>query len=149
MTPAHESLVLIFKKLISRFLLPLPLGLGLTILGLVFLWFTRRQKVGKVLVTLGVLWLLLLSSGVVSDMLIAPLEERYPPHGLNDEFPLPESEIQYVVVLAGDIPAVEGYPITRQVDGGAMARLVEGVRIHRRYPCLPCGIYLPQRRCAL
>jgi len=124
----------IFKKLVSRFLFPLPLSLGLSLLGLALLWFTRRQKAGKVLVTLSVVLLLLLSSGAVSDMLIAPLEARHPPYGLNGEFRVPESEVRYVVVLAGGFPSVPGYPITRQVDGGGMARLVEGVRIHQRCP---------------
>ena len=124
----------ILKKLVSRFLFPLPFSLGLATLGLILLWFTRRQRAGKVFVTLGVLLLLLFSSEAVGEMLISPLEGRYPPYGSHDHVPLPENEIQYVVVLAGGIPSVAGYPITRQVDGGAMARLVEGVRILRRCP---------------
>ena len=124
----------ILKKLVSRLLFPLPFSLGLAILGLILLWFTRRQKAGKVLVTLGVLLMLALSTGFVSHELIAPLEARHEPYGLNDQYAVAEDEIQYVVVLAGGFPAVPGYPITRQVDGGGMARLVEGVRVYRRCP---------------
>jgi len=124
----------ILKKLVSRLLFPLPLGLGLAILGLILLWFTRRQKAGKVLVTLGVLLMFMLSTGFLSENLIAPLEARYPPYGLNDRYAIAEDQIRYVVVLAGGIPAIPGYPITRQVDGGSMARLVEGVRVHQRCP---------------
>jgi uncharacterized SAM-binding protein YcdF (DUF218 family) len=127
-------MLFILKKLVSRLLFPLPFSLGLAVVGLGLLWFTRRQRAGKVLVTLGVLLLLLLSTGAVSGQLIAPLEARHPPYGLHDTYPVPESEVRYVVVLAGGYPAVEGYPITRQADGGGMARLVEGVRVYRRCP---------------
>jgi len=125
-------MLFILKKLASRLLFPLPLSLGLATLGLILLWFTRRQKAGKVLVTLGVLLIFALSTGFVGHWLIAPLESRYAPYGAHGQYPVSESDIRYVVVLAGGLPAVEGYPITRQVSGDGMARLLEGVRIHRR-----------------
>jgi uncharacterized SAM-binding protein YcdF (DUF218 family) len=124
----------ILKKLVSRLLFPLPFSLGLSILGLVLLWFTRRQKAGKVLATLGVLLMFLFSTGFVSHELIAPLEAHHAPYGLHGQYSIPEQEVRYIVVLAGGVPAVVGYPITRQVGGDAMARLVEGVRIYQRCP---------------
>lgn len=119
----------VFKKLVSRLLFPLPLSLELILVGLVFLWFTRKQKLGKLLVTLSFLLLLILGSGSVAEHLIVPLEQRYPPFGTVPSHLADADQIHYVVVLAGGIESVEEMPATRQVGGGGMARLVEGVRI--------------------
>jgi len=67
------------KKLVSRFLFPVPLCLGLLLAGVVLLWFTKRQRTGKTLVSVGTILLGLLSHSVVADRLLAPLELQYPP----------------------------------------------------------------------
>ena len=51
----------LFKKIVGPFFLPVSIGLEVMLLGLFFLWFTRRQRTGKVLVTTGVAALGLLS----------------------------------------------------------------------------------------
>ncbi len=45
----------LFKKLLAPFFFPLPLCLAFLGLGLMLLWFTRRQRAGRTLVTLGTL----------------------------------------------------------------------------------------------
>lgn len=127
-------MLFVAKKLVSRLLFPLPLSLALAILGLLFLWFSSRQKLGKVLVSLGILLLLLFSSGTVAGGLITPLERQYLPYSMPGNDAVPDEEIRYVVVLAGGIRSLPEYPITRQVGSHAMARLVEAVRIHQRCP---------------
>ena len=42
------------KTIVSYFLLPYPVILTLLVAGLVLLWFTKRQRVGKILVSVGV-----------------------------------------------------------------------------------------------
>ena len=59
--------------------MPVPAVLLLGLLGLFFLWFTRRQKTGKVLVTMSTVLLGVFSYGVVTDMLVKPLEQEYKP----------------------------------------------------------------------
>ena len=54
------------KKIVALFFYPLSLCLGILILGLLFLWATRRQRLGKRLVTLGTVLLLLLSLPFIS-----------------------------------------------------------------------------------
>src|ERR1044072_897593 len=53
----------LFKKLIAPFLMPVPFCLALVLLGLALLWFTRRQKAGEDLTTLGAGGVLLLGYG--------------------------------------------------------------------------------------
>ena len=71
-----------FKKLASRLLFPVPLCLELLLIGLFLLCFTKRQRAGKALVSLGTLLLALLSYSPVADRLLGPIEARYPPFQL-------------------------------------------------------------------
>lgn len=66
------------KKYIGGMMLPLPLLLLLIALGLALIWFSRFQKSGKSLVTVGWLALLLLSLQPVADGLLRPIEKHLP-----------------------------------------------------------------------
>ncbi len=127
-------LLFIAKKVVSRLLFPLPLSIALILIGLVCLWFTRRQKLGKVLATLGLCVLALCSSEVVGSALLRPLEERYPAFGPAQQAAVRVQDVRYIVVFAGCVPSFAEYPITRQVGDAPLARLVEGVRLYRLYP---------------
>ena len=122
------------KRLVSRALFPLPLSLELMAIGLVLLWLTRRQRLGKILITVGAALLLLLSLGPIGEALVTTLEGRYEPYGAYGHFPVPEEEIAYVVVLAGGLPSDPELPITRYGGGDGGGRALEAVRIHRRCP---------------
>ncbi|MFH1084845.1 MAG: ElyC/SanA/YdcF family protein [Chloroflexota bacterium] len=124
----------IVKKIVSRLLFPLPLGLGLALLGLIVLWSGRRQRLGKGLVTVGLALLLVLSTAPASGWLLASLEGAYPPFGTGRAAPVALDEIAYVIVLAGGIEVVPAMPLTRQVGGGGMARLMEGYRVYTMCP---------------
>ena len=85
------------KKLISPFLNPLSASLLLALLGLFFLWFTRRQKTGKVLITISTVLLGFFSYGAVSDIVVRPLEEKYPPLRNFENI----QDVKWIVVLEG------------------------------------------------
>lgn len=64
----------IFKKIVAPLFLPMSLYLIISLTGISLLWFSKRQKTGKLLVTAGAaLLLLLLSYDGVSNKFIAPL----------------------------------------------------------------------------
>ncbi len=127
----------IFKKIFSLFLFPLPLSLGLSFVGLVLLWFTKKKKMGKVLVSTGFLIILLLSYSLVANELLRPLEGRYAPHSvqLSNEGLVSEAghPVKFVVVLGGGHISDPKLPITSQINGISLVRLVEGIRIYRRH----------------
>jgi len=82
------------KKYIGGMMLPLPLLLSLIALGLLLVWFSRFQKSGKIIITVGWLMLLLLSLQPVADGLLRPIENKYPTwQG--------KQKVEYVVVLGG------------------------------------------------
>lgn len=88
------------KKYIGGMMLPLPLLLIIIALGLALVWFSRFQKSGKTLITVGWLVLLLLSLQPVADSLLRPVENRYPTWQGHQK-------VKYIVVLGGGTPGIE------------------------------------------
>lgn len=127
----------IFKKVFSKFLFPLPLTLCLCLVGLYLLWFTQKQKLGKIFVSISVFVLLILSYSALPDALLAPLERKYAsyPAEMAASVNKPKSvnqPIEYVVVLGGGHTADSKIPLTSQLSEGSLFRLIEGIRIHRK-----------------
>ncbi len=120
----------LLKKIVSPLLSPLPLCIEIVLLGLIVLWFTRRQKTGKVVVSLGVALLATLSYDAVSDALLRPLEYQYDSPGNRAEI----SDAKWVVVLGGGHISDSRVPITSQISGTSLIRLVEGIRLHKMLP---------------
>ena len=122
--------VFLLKKIVAPFLLPVPVSVFLLLIGLVLLWFTRRQKAGKMLVTMAFIVLALFSSGVVSDLLMRPLEQKYSP-STNFEA---SKDIKWVVVLGGGSTVDPVLPLSTCLSAASLVRLSEGVFIHNRLP---------------
>jgi len=123
-----------FKKIVSQFLFPLPVSLFIALVGLILLWFTKRQKLGRILATLGVLLVLVLSYGAVSCRILAPLETQYDTY---DATAIAEAGLpapQYVVVLGGGHSTDPRLPTSSQLSSASLTRLVEGIRLYRLYP---------------
>lgn len=123
----------LLKKFISRLLFPVSLSAEVLVAGLVTLLFTRKQRTGKLVVSLGVALLLLLGSRSVSSQLLKPLEDRYPPLSLKseDEIRNLSSSVKYVIVLGAGSSSDLRLPPTGQIGSETMARLVEGLRLCR------------------
>lgn len=128
----------ILKKIISSFLYPLPLSLLLSFLGLYLLWFTTKQKAGKILVSVGVIILTLFSYSVISNKLLRPLERKYDSFEMKGSSSVSktegESAIKYVVVLGGGHTSDPELPLISQIGRSSLVRLIEGIRIYRKYP---------------
>jgi len=114
----------LFKKILTPFLLPMPVCLGIALIGLYFLWFTQRQKSGKILVSIGICSLYLLSSGPLPSFLLSPLEKQYPT----------EIPVKLIVVLGGGCVPNPELPVMSQLTDPSVARVAEGVRIYRQNP---------------
>ncbi len=128
----------LLKKILSQFFYPVSLCLEILVLGLFFLWATRRPRLGKILVTLGTVLLLLLSLPPVSSRLLAPLEQRYPailhPETVSwGERPGVTSP-KWIVVLGGGLVSDPRLPPNSQISEAALSRVVEGVRLYKAIP---------------
>lgn len=126
----------LLKKIISPFFYPLTLCLILMICGLFLLWFTKRQKTGKILVSMGVIVTTILSYGAISDSILRPLESTFPPFLMertSGATPF-DQKVRWIVVLGGGHTSDPGLPVTSQISSDSLARLTEAVRIYRSLP---------------
>ncbi|MBS1258355.1 MAG: hypothetical protein MAG551_01413 [Candidatus Scalindua arabica] len=128
----------ILKKIVSGFLYPLPLSLWISFLGLYLLWFTTKQKAGKAVVSAGLIILTLFSCSVIANKLLRPLERKYDSFEMRDSSSVSKIEdksaIKYVVVLGGGHTSDPELPLMSQIGKSSLVRLMEGIRIYRKYP---------------
>ncbi len=116
------------KKILSPFLLPVPVCLEILLLGLWLLWFTRRERAARIIISAGVLLLCLFSFGPLPDYLLGNLEYRYNP------LPGPVEDVRWIVVLGDGFYCDMGLPPGNQVAPSGIFRLVEGVRLLKENP---------------
>lgn len=115
------------KKFIGSLLMPLPLLLIMMAIALYLLWFTQRQKSGKVIFLASWLLLGLLSVQPIADALLRPLETTYPTyHG--------QGPIDYVVVLGGGYTYNPQWAPSSNLIGNSLPRVTEGIRIYLMNP---------------
>lgn len=114
------------KKFISAFLLPVPIGLTLLFIGILYLLFSSSVK-GKVFTALGFLWFLLLSTQSISNMIIKPLENSH-------KALLNIPEVNYILVLGSGHNTNDELSITGQLREVAINRLNEGLRLYKQLP---------------
>jgi len=126
----------IIKKIISSFLMPVPLSILISLIGLLLLWFTKRQRVGKIFVSLGIFLMLLFSSMATSNHLLRPLENKYDSSNTQlENRVLAENmgSIKFIVVLGGGHISDSKLPITSQIGEDTLVRLIEGIRLYQKY----------------
>ncbi len=128
----------VLKKSVSAFLMPMPIIIFIMLVGLFRLWFTHKQISGKMLVTLGLVILVLLSNRLVVNHVVGFLESSNKPADLQLVNPSTDQQIfqdiKFVVVLGGGHHTVKSYPLTSQVSYSTLVRLIEGVSIYRKIP---------------
>ena len=115
----------VFKKIIAAFLTPMALCWEISFCGLILLWFTRKKKAAKILLTIGLGLLYLLSFRPLSSAFLTPLENRYPYYQGRDA-------VSYILVLGGGAVDDPRLPTTSQLSDPSLNRLVESIVIYRR-----------------
>ncbi|MFU8805190.1 MAG: envelope biogenesis factor ElyC [Bradymonadaceae bacterium] len=120
----------LIKKILGHLFMPLSVIILLLLVGLAVLWFTRREKLGKVLVTGATVLLMASSCGLVADGLLRPFERQY--STLHDAS---EHEgVEWIIVLGAGHFTNPELPVTSQVAEEGLIRLAEGIRLHRQLP---------------
>ena len=117
----------LFKKLVALLFYPVSIAMEAMLFGLFLLWFTRKQKTGKVVVSIGVGIFALFSYAGLSNILLRPLEYKYPPIISHAD----ARDAKWVVVLGGGHTSDPQLDVTSQIGEETLARLVEGIRLHK------------------
>jgi uncharacterized SAM-binding protein YcdF (DUF218 family) len=115
------------KQVIGGTAMPLVCGLLIALAGAVARLLGRRRT-STVLWSVAALLVYLSAISPVADALLAPLEGKYP--ALTNVQNLPP--VNYIVVLGSSYAPRGGIPITAALEGDALARIVEGVRLMRQ-----------------
>ena len=113
----------LFKKIVSAFLLPIPIGLFLLLIAFIYLMFNSYKK-AKIFSFLALLWFALLSFQPVSDAILKPLENAYPSL-------IETPNVKYVLVLGSGHKSDNDLSITSQIKMVGINRLVEGIRHYK------------------
>jgi len=105
--------------------------------GLLLLLFTRKQKAGKI-ITIVVIIFTLLSYSALSNTFLRQLEYRYPPLITTTASDFVSGEVvpqvRWIVVLGGGHISDQNIPITSQLSGASLVRLIEAIRLHNQIP---------------
>lgn len=115
----------ILKKIISMFLMPLPIGVLFIIFALVLLYSNKIKK-AKFILTLSIVWFFLFSYAPVANILLHSIESN------NPTLHTAPKNIKYIYVLGGGHHTDESLPITSQVVETSVVRLNEGIRLYQQ-----------------
>lgn len=126
----------IIKKIISQLLYPVPLCLGILIIGLMLILFTRRQRAGKVIISAGVILFVIFSYTAIPNILLRSLEYRYPPLNVIAASDTTDNEIltsvKWIVVLGGGHTSDPDIPVASQLSRESLIRLIEAVHLYKK-----------------
>lgn len=126
--------MLLFKRLVATGLDPFLICLELLLAGLVVLWFTRHQRVGKWLVTMSCVLIVALGQGSLPAYFVERLESQYPSLDLTSWAHESVSSPARIVVLGGGNAPNPTLPLTSQIRRSSLVRLIEGLRLHHALP---------------
>lgn len=115
------------KKFIGLLCMPLSMAGLLLISGLVLMWLGTHRKAAGGLLLLGTLTAMAFAATPVANQLLTPLESRHEPLKTIQE----GEDVQYVVVLGGGHRSDPRMTPTMHLSPASLARLIEGVRLHR------------------
>jgi uncharacterized SAM-binding protein YcdF (DUF218 family) len=129
---------MLLKKIVSALFMPLTLGLAALAAGLILLWFTRRQRAARLVLTIGSAALGLFSCRPLSDLLMEPLENDFRPLLVDSAAADPRDaqarQARYIVVLGGGQSLDTRLPPNTELNEMTLARLIEALRLKRKLP---------------
>jgi uncharacterized SAM-binding protein YcdF (DUF218 family) len=123
-----------FKKCIGFLLAPETVILVLLSYGLLKLIFQGKSKCyGVIWIFLGIICFLIFSTAPLPSFLLYPLESRYQPLKQVQN----PSEINYIVVLSGDLRHIPDAPPTSRLGATTASRVIEGIRLFHLFQTQP------------
>jgi uncharacterized SAM-binding protein YcdF (DUF218 family) len=122
---------MLMMRLVAWLALPLSVSIELLVVGLLLLWFSRRQRLARLTLTAGVCLLVVCSCGPFGELFVERLEAAAPPLAAE---PAADDAIRWVVVLGAGYRPDPNLPAAERLGDAGLGRLVEGVRVYRAGP---------------
>jgi uncharacterized SAM-binding protein YcdF (DUF218 family) len=117
---------------LSTLILPLPI-LWLLILTGMASYFFKRTRLTRVFAIIAIIWLGLISTGLLPDFLVSSLEHKYPSI-LTIKKPDDSSVPIYIMVLGAGHIDDKSLPPNSQLSKTVLVRLIEGIRLYHAIP---------------
>lgn len=127
----------LLKKLLGYWLMPLPLAAALILAALALRLAGRAPRARRWLLAAGAGWLVLTGNNGFSNLLVRPLEKKFPPvPELAADAPAPAklAACKFVVVLGSGHADAAGVSANNELSPAGLARIAEGVRLMRALP---------------
>ena len=115
----------LLKKIVTMLVMPFPMAILLFLLGIVLLYKNKFIK-AKIALTLGMVWLFIISYSPLVNNILYKYEAAYP------TLHTAPKNIQYIYILGGGHHTDEMHPITSQVNEPSSIRLNEGIRLYHQ-----------------
>lgn len=119
---------LVIKKTISALALPVPIILVLLIIGVILLFVFPHGMSGKILTLIATVILVIFTTPFLPNFLVYHLEKKYKPLTT-----IPKN-VDTIVVLGAGNGGSKHYPANNQLSSASLARLIEGIRLHKLSP---------------
>ena len=115
----------LLKKIVSTFLMPLPIAVLLILLGLYFL-LKKQSKRAAYTLLFSVVWIFVFSYAPIANAMLYQIESSYP------TLKKAPKNTAYIYLLGGGHTHDETLPITSQVSNEAVVRLTESIRLYQQ-----------------
>src|SRR5450759_4715180 len=114
---------------LSRFLI-MPLTIfWLILLAGLFFYILQRKRTGVVCGAFSIIWLAMITSPFLPDLLVRSLESSFPPLFEISQFSQKDSV--YILVLGAGYADNKSLPPNDQLSSNSLLRLSEAIRLHR------------------
>ena len=119
---------MILRHILELLVNPFFISIFLLGIGIYLLWVRNYWRFGRLLVTLSLGIMLLISTGWLPKLLTYQLESQYPVITKTDP------NVKWIVVLAGGRYEYRGFPPNDLLTSASISRLVEGIRLSKLLP---------------
>ncbi len=119
------------KSFLSGLLLPLPILFLLIVLSVYMSW-KKKDKSARIIISIAIGWFLVISTSFIPKLLVSNLENRYKVFSLQSL--AGNSKPVNILVLGAGFSDDDRFPPNNNLSETALARLCEGIRIHRIIP---------------
>ena len=119
------------KSFLSGLLLPLPILFLLIVLSVYMSW-KKKDKSARIIISIAIGWFLVISTSFIPKLLVSNLENRYKVFSLQSL--AGNSKPVNILDLGAGFSDDDRFPPNNNLSETALARLCEGIRIHRIIP---------------
>ncbi|MCL4481711.1 MAG: YdcF family protein [Bacteroidetes bacterium] len=130
------SIFLFFRELVKSLLTPLSL-VWLLIIAVFVFHLIGKKKIAKWGLGLSLFWFLLISTPFLPKKLLATLENQYPPVKITERKGVQvtsQDSMVHILVLGSGYQMDNRLSYCGQLNTTGLARLTEGIRLHRLLP---------------